>query len=186
MNPALAPTGTDGAPARPTPAAMASVRADVPALARALREETRLLGLLRDVLDRQRAAVAEDDLPAVDQSVFDAQRILLSLTQARRRRRSLITLAAGEENLSLSSLPDVLGDALTPELSAALDEVLEVARVVAREMEMNRRILDGALVAGDAVLQALGRATRKPVYEAHARKARENGSGTNLLLNRQV
>lgn len=183
MNPALAPTGTDGAPARPTPAAMASVRADVPALARALREEARLLGLLQGVLDRQRTAVAEDDLPSVDQTVFDAQRILLSLTQARRRRRSLITLAGGEEKLPLSSLPGILGDQVTPELSSALDEVLEVAGVVAREMEMNRQILNGALMAGDAVLQALGGSARKPVYGA-----RDGGdaSGTNLLLNRQV
>jgi flagellar biosynthesis/type III secretory pathway chaperone len=164
---------------------MARTRVDVPALARALADETKLLTMLRQVLDRQREAVARNDLSAVDGSVFDAQRVLLSLSQARRRRRSLIVLASGEENLHLGDLPKVLGPAMTSELQSALDELLQVAGVVAREMELNRQILNGALMAGNEILQALGRPSKKAVYGTGP-EAPEAPRATNLLLNRQV
>jgi len=183
MNSGLQATGTDGPLGAIPSAALKSARADVPALARSLKDEARLLGLLREVLDRQRTAVSMDDLAGVDQTVFDAQRVLLSLSQARKRRRSLITLAVGDDTPPLSSLPDLLGDQATPELNSALTEVLEVASVVAREMELNRRILNGAVMAGDTILRALGKTGRKSVYDA---SAQEDASRSNLLLNRQV
>lgn len=167
------------------PAAMGRTRADVPALTRALQEEAKLLRLLDGVLDRQREAVATDDLAAVDQSVFDAQRVLLSLSQARRRRRALIVLASGEEDLHLSELPRVLGSEMTRELQDALDDVLGIAQAVARNMELNRQILNGALMVGSQMLQALGRPAKQAVYGTGPDAGPNNGAG-NLLLNRQV
>lgn len=167
------------------PAAMAPVRVDVAGLTRALREETRLLGQLKDVLLDQREAVARDDLAAVDQSVFDAQRVLLSLSQARRRRKALLVLASGDEDRKLVDLPELLGALMTPELEEALDAVLAAAGGVAREMGTNRQILHGAVMTGNAILQALGGAPKEPVYSG--RPVSETGAGQgNLLLNRQV
>jgi hypothetical protein len=163
---------------------LAVLRVDVPALSRALRDEARLLELLRDVLDRQRDAVGRDDLEAVDASVFDAQRVLLSLNQARQRRRNLMMLASGEENMHLSRLPEVLGAGATPELHEALDHVLAVAAKVAREMELNRRILNGAISAGHELLRAIGQPGSAPVYGATP--APPSGRPANLILNRQV
>lgn len=168
----------------PPPAAMAPVKADVPALSRALREEARLLHLLRGILDRQRQAVGDDDLGAVDASVFDAQRVLLSLNQARTRRRSLLVLASGNETMPLSQLPAILGSAMTPDLHEALDEVLSVAAVVAREMELNRQILAGAVRAGDQVLHAIGRTRKEATYGSGATASA--ASPSSLILNRQV
>ena len=162
-----------------------AIHADLPGLARALNEEAKLLADLRGVLERQRAAVAADDLPGVDASVFDAQRILRSLSQARRRRRSLLTLTAGEDGHHLAELPELLGPAMTPELASALDRVLATAQRVARDMDLNRQILNGALATGNEILRALGRTEPSPVYAATPSPPGGNGSNS-LLLNRQV
>ena len=168
------------------PTALGTVRVDAPALARALKEESKLLARLREVLVRQRQSVANDDLPGVDQSVFDAQRILLSLTQARRRRRSLIVLASGDENLRLAQLPEVLGRQMTPELGSALREVLDTAAEVATEMDLNRHILNGALMAGNEMPQALGGAPKTAAAYDGTGHGRAAQGRSNILLNRQV
>ncbi len=160
---------------------------DVRALTRALDGEAKLLQNLLDVLQRQREAVAADDLEAVDTSVYDAQRILLSLGQARRRRRTLLGLAAGNEGLPLSDLPRLLGDAMTGELSASIDQVVRVADRVQRQMALNRQILSGAIRAGDELLRALGSGGRKPSgYGAPNTAPPAAGSSGGLLLDRQV
>jgi hypothetical protein len=64
-------------------------RAAIDALIDNMNSETRLLEELTALMRRQRAAVAADDLQAVDDSVYGTQRVLLTLGEARRRRRSL-------------------------------------------------------------------------------------------------
>lgn len=159
---------------------------DLGALARALDEEQRLLVALRAVLERQRAAVAADDVAGVDASVFDAQRILRSLAEARRRRRSLLTLAAGDEGAHLADLPGLLGGAMTPDLQAALDRVLGTAQLVARDMELNRQILNGALSVGNQILRALGSDSRPSAVYGATPAPPPSRAAASLLVDRQV
>ena len=159
---------------------------DVRALSRALDGEAKLLNDLLVVLERQRDAVAADDLEQVDATVFDAQRILLSLGQARRRRRALLGLAAGNEGLPLGELHRLLGDAMDPELASAIDRVTGVADRVQRQMSLNRQILSGAIRAGDELLRALGTGGKKPAAYSHPTEAPAPGPAGGLLLNRQV
>ena len=162
------------------------VATDVHSLARALDGEAKLLHDLLDVLERQRDAVAADDLEAVDATVFDAQRILLSLGQARRRRRSLLGLAAGNEGLPLSELPRLLGDAMNPDLAVAVERVTAIADRVQRQMTLNRQILSGAIRTGDELLRALGTGGRSPASYGAPTRPPATGPGGGLLVNRQV
>jgi hypothetical protein len=73
----------------------------VESLTDALRTERRLLDELIQVMRRQRAAVGKDDLQAVDDSVFSTHRVLVTLSEARRRRRNLNTLIGQHEDLGI-------------------------------------------------------------------------------------
>jgi len=73
------PDEVAGGPAPPDRAWVLSGLAD------ALRREAKLLMDLREVLERQRRGVAEEDLALVDETVYSAQRIFRTLAEARRR-----------------------------------------------------------------------------------------------------
>ena len=88
----------------------------IEALANAVTAEVRLLEDLIGVMRKQRSSVAVDDLQGVDDSVFATHRILVTLGEARRQRRSLGRLIAGTEDLGLRALDDILGDRMTETL----------------------------------------------------------------------
>src|SRR5215207_5907568 len=69
------------------PAPGAHAPATLLALVDALGSERRLVDELTATMRRQRAAVAVDDLQAVDDSVFATHRLLATLGQARQRRK---------------------------------------------------------------------------------------------------
>ena len=69
-----------------------TVVSPVDSLTDALLTERRLLDELIAVMRRQRTAVGQDDLQAVDDSVFSTHRVLVTLSEARRRRRNLNAL----------------------------------------------------------------------------------------------
>ena len=81
----------------------------IDSLTDALATERRLLDELIGVMRRQRAAVGDDDLQSVDDSVFATHRVLVTLNEARRRRRSLNTLIGQREDLGIHALDDALG-----------------------------------------------------------------------------
>ena len=138
-----------------------------------------------NVLRRQRSGVAGDDLAVVDDSVFAAQRILLTLAEARRRRHSLLSLLVGREHVGLGELGDALGPLMTPELAQAQTELQAGARVLADELERNRRILNGAISSGDRLIRALTGAPAEPnVYGTTANP--RGASGGAPLIDRQV
>lgn len=154
------------------------------ALEEALKSERNLLENLVDVLQQQRSGVAGDDLAVVDDSVFAAQRVLLTLAEARRRRQALLQLISGEDELGLGELESVLGAAWTPELASARDALQEGAKRLAQELERNRRILSGAISSGDRLIRALrGAPTTPAVYGVDADSASAAGA---LLIDRQV
>lgn len=125
------------------------------AFVEALRGETRLLEELARILRRQRSGVSENDLEVLDDSVYSAQRVLLTLQQARRRRRSLLDLLTGREDAPLGDLDQILGHRMTDELRRARNELLAAAEGLGRELELNRRVLRFAAHAGDRLIRAL-------------------------------
>jgi len=111
----------------------------------ALTTERRLLDELIAVMRRQREAVTHDDLQSVDDSVYATHRVLLTLSEARRRRRSLNALIGQREGLRINALEDALGERMTPALRIARDELQNAASALAHEVELNRRLLRAVL-----------------------------------------
>jgi len=68
------------------------------ALHDAMVSERKLLDDLVAQMRQQRAAVAADDIQAVDDATFGTHRILATLGQARQRRRQLNLLLGGSED----------------------------------------------------------------------------------------
>jgi len=158
--PALALAMVGAAP-RPT-AARPLTAAALDALLDAFVSERRLLDDLAATMRRQRAAVGADDLEAVDDSVFATHRILATLGQARTRRRQINRLIVGAEDLPARELDAALGDQMTDVLRAARDELRTSAAALAREVDVNRRVLRDALAAGDAHARVITGATDVP------------------------
>jgi hypothetical protein len=93
--------------------------------------------------------------------------VLVTLSEARRRRRTLNTLIGQREDLGIHALEEALGPRMTPALRAARDELFNAARALSREVALNRRILREALACGDAYARALtGADAPPPTYGA--------------------
>lgn len=121
-------------------------------LADALATERRLLDELIGIMRRQRSAVGRDDLQSVNDSVFSVHRVLVTLSEARRRRRSLNTLIGQREDIEIHALDDALGARMTDVLRQARDELHRTASSLSREVALNRRILREALAGGIPLL----------------------------------
>lgn len=134
---------------------IAHTTATVTALGDALRSEARLLADLVAIMRRQRDAVARDDLDAVDDSVFATHRVLVTLGEARRRRRSLNHMLGEGDDLSLSSIEDFFVGDIPEGLRAAVELVTESARTLQREVEINRRVLRHAIDSADQFVRTL-------------------------------
>jgi len=168
-----------------------SVVSPVDSLTDALATERRLLDELIQIMRRQRSAVGADDLQSVDDSVFATHRVLVTLNEARRRRRSLNTLMGQQEDLGIHALDEVLGARMTAGLKAARDELHDAARALSREVSLNRRILREALACGDAYARTLAGAQPAAGYQPAATAATATPrSGTraqtNSLLDRRI
>lgn len=131
------------------------IDAAVEALAQALVSERQLIDELTGVMQRQRGAVGADDLPAVDDSVFATHRLLLTLGEARKRRRALNRLAGCSEDTGVRQLDDALGARMTPRLRAERAALQEAARRLSGEIEVNRRILRQAIAGNEAFVRAV-------------------------------
>ena len=151
----LAMVGASTARERPLLVAKPVPPAALDALLDALRSERRLLDELVEIMRRQRSAVGTDDLQAVDDSVFATHRILATLGQARVRRRQINRLLVGVEELPARELDEALGEQMDDTLRGARDELQASAGVLAREVDVNRRLLRDALAGGDAQARAL-------------------------------
>jgi len=116
-------------------------RSALDALGDALATETRLVTGLTAVILRQRAALHADDLQGVDDSVFATHRLLLTLGEARKHRRSINRVLGFDEELGLQQLGDALGAQLTPRIATEREALLDAARTLSRELAANRRLL---------------------------------------------
>ncbi|MEO7085027.1 MAG: flagellar export chaperone FlgN [Gemmatimonadaceae bacterium] len=161
-----------------------TVVSPIDSLVDAFSTERRLLEELIAVMRRQRSAVGDDDLQAVDDSVFATHRVLVTLGESRRRRRTLNTLIGHSEDLGIHGLDRALGPRMTPALRSARDELHDTARTLAREVSLNRRVLREALACGDAFARALAGAEASPVYATKPGQPTRSQSAS--LLDRRI
>jgi len=183
----------DAAPAAAAPNGLGATRVP-PAIESAIRRltdalgsEARLLDELVTVMRRQRDAVATDDLGAIDDSVFATHRILVTIGEARRRRRTLNHLLSDTEELGLAEMDEALGAWMTPALREARDGLHAAAVTLSKEVEVNRRVLSQALASGDGYMRALyGSAEPAPAAYGRDATSRDSERSGGLLLNRRA
>ena len=159
MLPTYAPNYAPVTPRRET---AVEVLSDVLATERKLLEELVL------VMQKQRAAVGADDLQALDDSVFATYRVLATLGEARRRRKSVNRMLGGAEDLNVNDLEDILGERTTPAIIDARNALQDAAMALSREVDMNKQVLRGAMDHGNAYVQQLfgGPVAPAPTYTA--------------------
>ena len=124
-------------------------------LVHALRSEQDVLEELREALSRQREAVARSDHDAVESSIHALGRIILTLEETRRQRRSVLALMFPDQEVSIMDLELYLDDAVPPELLEARSAVRRLSVSTANDLAINQHVLDRVLQAGDAFLQKL-------------------------------
>ncbi len=129
--------------------------AAIDALVGAMASERRLVDDLTATMRRQRAAVAGDDLNGLDDSVFATHRLVMTLAEARRRRRGVCALLGEPEDLALAELDVALGQHMTRPVREERDALQTSARALAREVETNRRVLRDALAQSDDYVRTL-------------------------------
>lgn len=134
----------------------------VEVLADVLGTERKLLEELVLVMRKQRNAVAEDDLQSLDDSVFATYRVLATLGEARRRRKSVNRLLGAAEDLNVNDLEELLGERATPDVIAARDALQDVAVTLSHEVEINKTVLKAAMDNGNDYVQKLFGGTAQP------------------------
>lgn len=120
-----------------------------------LRSERRLLDELRAIMARQRDAVARDDLQAIDDTVFAVQRVLLTLNEARNRRRTLSERLGCDTEAAPHRLADALGHRATEGVRLASCDVEDSARRLSREVATTREVLRKGLATGEEYVRIL-------------------------------
>lgn len=156
----------------PAPAAAAAIL-DV------LVTERRLVEELTGIVARQRDAVGADDLEGVDHTSYAMQRVLFTLNEARRRRRSIGQML-GAHDVAIADLEDVLGDGMNDAIREARSGLRTAACRLSDEIAVNRRILRLALDANDAHAARLTGAPSATVYRNGSQAAGRGG----VLINR--
>jgi len=168
-----------------------TVLSPVDSLTDALVAERRLIDDLIGIMRKQRSAVGDDDLQVVDDSVFATHRVLVTLSEARRRRRNLNALIGQPEDLGIHALDEALGNRMTAGMRVARDELHAAAKTLSREVSLNRRILKEALAAGDQYARTLAGvgatpATETPTYGAGNAPTQARAQQTTALLDRRI
>ena len=130
---------------------MLTMSSPVESLTEALASERRLIEELLAVIRRQRVAVTDDDLQAVEDSTFATHRILVTLSEAKCRRRTLNTLLGQSEELGILGLDKALGNRMTRELREARDALQESAGILSREVAVNRALIRKTMAGGEQI-----------------------------------
>ncbi|MEP7381245.1 MAG: flagellar export chaperone FlgN [Gemmatimonadota bacterium] len=136
-------------------------------LADALQSERRLIDELIQIMRQQREAVAVDNLQGVDDSVFAVQRVLLTLGEARKRRRAINARLGQPEDVALRDLLAAMGPYATDDLHASREALQGSARTLARDVSMNRQVLREALTTGEEMVRTLaGVGAQRNAYDS--------------------
>ena len=131
--------------------------------------------------------MARDDLVVVDETVYSAQRVFRTLAEARRQRRALLEILGVDREVNLNLLEELLGSRMTLDLRLASEELLETARRLSGELNVNKKILQGAIASGDDLIRGLrgGDGKSPGVYGPQAEVNPSTGDG-GMLINRSI
>jgi phosphate uptake regulator len=151
----------------------------------ALQSERRLIDELIQIMRQQREAVAADNLQGVDDSVFAVQRVLLTLGEARKRRRALNVRLGQPEDVALKDLLEAMGPYATEQLHASREALQGSARSLAREVSVNRQVLREALSNGEELVRTLAGVGASPVGYGDARGTAE-APRASFIVNRRA
>lgn len=154
----------------------------VGALAELYQSETRLLTDLTRVLRRQQEALGANDLEAVDDTVFATYRILGTLGEARKRRRSLHVMLAGVEELDSEAIDSLLGGDPPAALVDARISLRAAALALSDQVRESRVLLENAVAHGEALIRSVYEGT-EPGAEQNPFDGGKSGQH-GLLLNR--
>lgn len=138
----------------------------------AFETEARQLETLVGVLQHQREGIEQDELRPVQDSVSAIHRILLTLDEARKRRRTLLEMAQDRVAREGESAP----------LRVSRDRLLQAARGLENELSLNRRVLESALESTDQEIRLLLAQTDDATTYAED----ETAAGAGRLVDRQV
>ena len=125
-------------------------------LGTALERETKLQGDLLQVLTKHREAVASDDLTTIDDTIFSVQRILRTLAEARKKRRTLLEIMGIDPETPMDELEDSLNPSAAPELREAVQAFRAIALELTNELEINQKVLNCAFESRKTFIEALG------------------------------
>ncbi|MFN8571743.1 MAG: flagellar export chaperone FlgN [Gemmatimonadaceae bacterium] len=156
----------------------------VNSLVDSLQTELRLVEELTNIMLRQRASVAAEDLQGVEDSVYALQRVLSTLGESRKRRRHINVGLGFAEDIPLHDLLEVMGDAAPPALRTASRKLSEHARALSNEVNVNRQVLRESLTAGDAYVRALTGAVPPTIGYGETLGAPQHGPAR--IVNRRV
>jgi hypothetical protein len=117
------------------------------------RGEQQLLRQLRIALEQQRKGVADSDPERIELASRAVANTVLTLDAARRRREDLLRLVAAGKPIRLEALENHVGpvDGLAEARLALRNE----AEGAIRDLALTQQVLQGAMQAGNAYLQAL-------------------------------
>jgi flagellar biosynthesis/type III secretory pathway chaperone len=158
----------------------------VASLAETLRAEARLLEDLVSIMNLQRDAVSHDDIDSLDDTVFSTHRVLVTLGESRRRRRSLNALLGGSDDLSLTALDELFEGNVPLEIRSAAVRLTDTAKILQREVEINRRVLRVAIEAGDRLVRVLMGAPLTASISYAPAPATRSGSPGGAILDRRI
>ncbi len=154
-------------------------------LTAALVSEAELLSGIREVLQRQRVAVAENDVQALEDSIGALARAVLVAGELRELRSSLLRRLTGESEIRLDD-PRLGGEEVSPALQDARSVLRRAAIRVAQELAVNRHIVSRAMRSGEEMIQRLfaGGASAESAYaELEGNDVSSRGG---MLVNRSV
>ncbi|MEO8452343.1 MAG: flagellar export chaperone FlgN [Gemmatimonadota bacterium] len=154
-------------------------------LVRALLAEARLLGELRNVLLRQRDAVAADDTVSLEAAIHEIGRLLITLGEARRRRVALVVLLAGDEDAKLEQVIRSATPGDSVRLRAAQDHLKAVAEITNRDLMITQAVLRRVIETGERFLQQLFGAPES-ADSGYTGPGRESHEADSLFLNRRA
>lgn len=151
-------------------------------LASALREETALIESLIGLLERQRKGIAQHDLEVIDETVHGSQRILLTLSEARKRRRRLVQITTGAADDD--AVPDMTK--IDPKARDAWGVLQNAAKRLSDTLSVNQSVLREAIRFGQEYVRTVfqGLTEDPAAYDRDARSAGE-ASGS-VLFNARV
>jgi len=150
------------------------------ALFTALRTECRLMDELKAALARQKVAVGDNDIEAIEVGVGDVHRTLLTLDEALKRRRSILAITTGSEDTPLTGVPEIVRDP-SGDLGRMATELTLAAETVARELASTRLLLQEVIAQGDEYMRTLAGGELEATVYRRGEPERNNPQGGALL-----